>query len=147
MGAHQAFLNLPDKTAVAEITRLVAARDYDTLIGALKALKGDIEQRLHVELSNCYVALHDRLEENASKWADLGTQATAAGEVAHASKARRKRDKLARDWARAGKLDVLNELHERHPELWEYQNSKCPRWRTIMWRRAGLKWIRDSRPG
>jgi hypothetical protein len=147
MGAYQAFLSLPQPWAVAELTRLIENKQYEVLTDALKALQGDVEQQLHIALSDCWAAIYARLDKRAREAADAAKAAAESGKLGEATKHELLMQSAAKKWSFAGKKDVLNELEVTHRELWAYQANKGHTWRRGMWQKAGLAWIPQSRGG
>ena len=115
MGAHQAFLNLPDPSAAQQLKDLLDRGQHDLLISALQALKGELQDQLHIALDETYRFIMDsgrRTQEEA---------------------------------ARIGKRDVLWKLEQRYPDLYPQVPIGKKSSLREMWKKAGLQDLPQGR--
>ena len=117
MGAVRAFLALPAKEAVAEITSLVKSGDYEFLIDALGYLNKNPRSSLIIVLGMCYEQLWKEHAVKIANCARRATEAAKAGDPEKESSHRKEQALWKKRMNNLGQKVVLERLDQKYSDL------------------------------
>lgn len=136
MGLKMAFEELPEPWAVKAITDALSRGSYDNLVGALKAMQGDLGERAEIALHRCWDDLRNDLKAEAAKAANIAENAREKGNSEAANLALDHQQEFLSRIEKIGKGDLVRALEERHPEIHKLFDEQSQYWKIKFWKRS-----------